>query len=202
MEQKQVMKVQKKSKSLKIELNKTRKRNSNLPLTVQEVEKLISETTDLRDKTMFILGFNTGMRVSEISQLEPARINYEEQVITIWDSKKDKYRMVYASMNILNFLKTYWNSKQDKKTPLFFDYHAKTIERRIQYWSEEVLAKRKSWHAVRHTYVSLSAELGRPISIVIQNTGDSPRTILAVYDNPTSSFIRSQLNEKELYKIV
>ena len=82
---------------------------------------------------------------------------------------------------MLNSLRRYWNERQDRKSPRFFDLSSKTVERIIQRWTNQVLNKAKSWHCVRHTYITLSFESNIPISIVIENTGDKPTTILQYY---------------------
>ena len=61
--------------------------------------------------------------------------------------------------------------------------------------------KRKSWHAIRHTYISLSRELGVPMEIVIQNTGDTAATILKYYSKPSPEFIRKTIQEKQMFEV-
>ena len=99
---------------------------------------------------------------------------------------------------VLNSLRRYWNERQDKQSPKFFDMSSKTVERTIQKWNTRVLSKPKSWHCVRHTYITLSFETNIPISILIENTGDKPSTILEYYTKLSSSFIKEQINAKLL----
>ena len=120
--------------------------------------------------------------------------------MSIWDEKKDRYRKVYLPDQVLNSLRRYWNEREDKKSPKFFDMSGKTVERTIQKWTKQVLNKEKSWHCVRHTYITLSFESNIPISIVIENTGDTPATILQYYTRLSPSFIKEQINEKPIFK--
>jgi len=53
---------------------------------------------------------------------------------------------------------------------------------------------------IRLTYITLSFESYIPISIVIENTGDKPATILQYYTKLSSSFIKEQINAKLLFK--
>ena len=101
---------------------------------------------------------------------------------------------------VLNGLKRYWNEREQRESPRFFNLYSKTVERTIQYWTTEVLNKPKSWHYVRHTYITLSFESGISISVVIKNTGDRPATILQYYTKLSPSFMREQINEKLLFK--
>ena len=200
-------KVSKKKKgtSPKKKENKTdireRKRTSNDPLTSQEADQLLKSIDNIPDYSLILAGLYTGMRISEISKIEEISINQEEQRIHIWDEKKDKYRDVYVPQEVISVLKRHINSMSRGKDPRLFPYSLKTIERKIQGWTEKSLSKKKSWHAIRHTYISLSRELGIPMEIVIQNTGDTAATILKYYSKPSPEFIRRTVQEKKMFEV-
>lgn len=179
----------------------TRNRNNNDTLTRPEVERLLSKIDNLKDYTLLLFGFYSEVRVAELS-FDYNSIIWTEGYVSIWDEKKDKYRKVYVPETVLSSLKRSWNERKDKISPKFFDMSSKTIERIIQRWTGKILSKSKSWHCVRHTYISQSFEMNIPISIVIENTGDKPATILQYYTKLSPSFIKEQINEKQLYKIV
>jgi len=194
----------KKNKSPNSEPNKTgneRKRNSNDPLTKHEVEQLLSKVDNLKDYTLLLFGFSSGVRVGELS-FDYNSIIWQEGYVSIWDEKKDRYRKVYIPDNVLNSLRRYWNERLDKKSPKFFDISSKTVERIIQKWTGQILSKPKSWHCVRHTYITLSFESNIPISIVIENTGDKPVTILQYYTKLSPAFIKNEINNKNLFRSI
>jgi len=159
---------------------KIRKRNPNDPLTREEVSRLINNTTELEDRTLFILGFNTGMRVSEIVNIPWVSVDWSEGLITIWDEKKNRYRRVMLDSYTLNSLRL-WQNAEGGMQEKIFEFSAKTVQSRLQYWSQKTLGKRKSWHCVRHTYITLQVIAATPVSIVSDNTGDSPATIYKYY---------------------
>jgi integrase len=195
---------QEKSESPNPESNKTgkpRNRYSNDPLTKQEVEQLLSKVDNLRDYTLLLLGFYSGLRVGEVG-FDYNSIIWEEGYVSIWDEKKDRYRKIYIPETVLNSLRRYWNERQDRRSPKFFDMSSKTVERIIQHWTRQVLNKPKSWHCVRHTYITLSFESNIPISVVIENTGDRPATILQYYTKLSPNFIKNEINQKALFKVV
>jgi integrase len=195
---------QKKSESPNPESNKTgkqRNRYSNDPLTKQEVEQLLSKVDNLRDYTLLLLGFYSGVRVGELC-FDYNCIVWEESYVSIWDEKKDRYRKIYVPEYVLNSLTRYWNEREDRRSPKFFDMSKKTVERIIQHWTRQVLKKPKSWHCVRHTYITLSFESNIPISIVIENTGDRPATILQYYTRLSPNFIKGEINQKPLFKTI
>ena len=195
----------KKKRSPKTQENKTdrkeRIRTPNDPLTVQEANVLLRSIDNIPDHTLVLVGLYTGMRISEISSLEEISINEGESRIHIWDEKKDRYRDVYVPQEVTSVLRRHINALTRGKDPRIFPYSHKTIERKIQMWTEKALGKRKSWHAIRHTYISLSRELGIPMEIVIQNTGDTAGTILKYYSRPSPEFIRQTVEEKRIYEV-
>ena len=195
----------KRKRSPKTSENKTdrkeRIRTPNDPLTVQEANVLLRSIDNIPDHTLVLVGLYTGMRISEISSLEEISINEPEGRIHIWDEKKDRYRDVYVPGDVLSVLKRHINAMTRGKDPRLFPFSHKTIERKIQMWTEKSLGKRKSWHAIRHTYISLSRELVIPMEIVIQNTGDTAATILKYYSRPSPEFIRQTVEEKRIYEV-
>jgi integrase len=80
-----------------------------------------------------------------------------------------------------------------------FPFTWKTAERIIQKWTKKVLGNPKSWHAIRHTYVSLAREQGVSIEIVAANTGDSIATLLKIYSNPSDTHRRKVADEQAIY---
>ena len=199
------MKKKKKTKSLKKIENKTDKkeriRTPNDPLTSEEANELLKRIDNIPDYTLIFVGLYTGMRISEIASLEEISINDQEQRIHIWDEKKDRYRDVYVPQEVLSAIKRHINAMTRGKDPRIFPFSHKTIERKIQGWTYRILGKKKSWHAIRHTYISLSRELGIPMEIVIQNTGDAAATILKYYSKPSPVFIRKVVDEKKLFEM-
>ena len=195
----------KKDKSLNLGRNKTEKiernRTANDPLTKEECETLLKGIDNVQDYTLIFLGLCSGMRVSEISSIEDISIREEEGKIHIWDEKKNIFRDVFVPEEVFSTMKRYLNSIKERKDPRIFPVSTKTIERRIQFWTRQILGKQKSWHTIRHTYISLSRELYIPMEIVIQNTGDTPSTILKYYSRPSSEFIRRTVNETKIYEV-
>ena len=198
------MKRKRKNKSPKTHENKTgqtRKRFSNDPLKRDEIESLLNGIDNVQDHAFLTLGFYSGMRISEITSIEDIALNESEGKIHIWDEKKNLYRDVYIPSAVFSVLRRYTNSISPRKDPRIFMFSKKSGERKIEYWTEKILGKTKSWHSVRHTYISLSRELELPMEIVIANTGDSPATILKYYSKPSPQFIRKEIEEKKLFEV-
>lgn len=198
------MKGKKKGKSLKMRENKTgqtRNRYSNDPLKREEVEALLNGIDNIQDHTFLLLGFYSGMRISEIISIEEISLNEGEGRIHIWDEKKNLYRDVYVPPIVFSILRRYMNSLTSRKDPRLFSFSKKTAERKIEYWTSKILGKTKSWHAVRHTYISLSRELELPMEIVMANTGDTAATILKYYSRPSPEYMRKSVEDHPLFEV-
>lgn len=198
------MKGKKNKKSPKVRENKTgqtRNRFSNDPLKKDEVEVLLNGVDNIQDHTFLVLGFYSGMRISEIISIEDISLNEGEGRIHIWDEKKNLYRDVYVPDIIFSILKRYINSMTSRKDPRLFQFSKKTAERKIEYWTKKILGKTKSWHAVRHTYISLSRELELPMEVVMANTGDTAATILKYYSRPSSEYMRESVEDHPLFEV-
>ena len=198
------MKRKKNKKSLKTHENKTGKtrvRHSNDPLKKDEVEALLNGIDNIQDHTFLVLGFYSGMRISEIISIEEISLNEPEGRIHIWDEKKNIYRDVYVPPIVFSILRRYINSLTSRKDPRLFPFSKKTAERKIEYWTQKILGKTKSWHSVRHTYISLSRELELPMEIVMSNTGDTAATILKYYSRPSPEYMRKSVEDHPLFEV-
>jgi hypothetical protein len=87
----------------------------------------------------------------------------------------------YVISTIQQWLSVSAQKKRVRDTLWTFE-SKKTIERRIQFWTEKILGKKRSWHAVRHTYITISILKNVPLRVICDNTGDTERVILKYYN--------------------
>ena len=83
------------------------------------------------------------------------------------------------------------------KTYYVWPFYYITWERALQKWTSRVLHTKKSWHCLRHTYMSLHRESGSPIEYVMKQTGDSGQTIYNVYSQVSPDGLKKH-TEKDL----
>ncbi len=169
---------------------KERSRTPNEAWTEDQAMKLISSADDLFDRTILILGFNSGLRVSEISSIDTGMIDEENNRIKVWDEKKDRHRQVYIGSSAMSAVRLYMKEK-NVKGPKLFDCSWKKFERHLQKISGRVLNDPRSWHTVRHTYVTLCAKRHIDPKVVCENTGDSLEVIMEVYNNPSLEIMKA-----------
>lgn len=163
-------------------------------LTEDEVERLLVRTSGPTDKLLIQLGLSLGCRVSEIVSLRILNIN--GQVIRIWDEKKDEDRIVVTDAAtaeaIQVYLRDYYLAPHGlrREFQVLFPFTAKTVNRIVKraFGAAEVSKGVPwRWHTLRHTYIRRTLDLtkDRGLQHVIEQTGDSPATILRIYGVPS-----------------
>jgi site-specific recombinase XerD len=95
-------------------------------LSGEDVERLMS-APDLgsiqgkRDKAMMELIYSTGLRVSELSNLDRDSIDLIKKEINIIKNGK-KQRSIFLSLRAIGWIENYLNSRKDKAKPLFIHH--------------------------------------------------------------------------------
>jgi len=74
-------------------------------ITEQELIKVLKETTNLKYKLAFMLGFYECMRISEVINLKPENINKSMKLIEIKQAKGKKDRNIPIAPEVLRGLK-------------------------------------------------------------------------------------------------
>ena len=165
-------------------------------LTVDEVQNLLVRDASIEDKLLVQLGLSLGCRVSEIVSIRLKWIN--NQVIKIWDEKKDDFRHCVIDCDTASLLQEYLQNhyrvphgyKREHQRVFYFS--AKTANRRLKRAFMEVGIPSGDvvpwrWHTLRHTYVRrmLDRLQDRGIQFIVEQTGDTPATILTYYGVPS-----------------
>ena len=94
---------------------KIRNRNSNDPLTKEEVELLLSKIDNLFDYTLLLFGLNSGVRVGEVG-FDYNAINEKEGYVNIWDEKIDR-SPIYIPEPVFATLNRYWKERGTREAP-------------------------------------------------------------------------------------
>ncbi len=169
------------------------------PYSQEEAIKLLNSTENLEDRALLLLGFNTGLKATEIVSLESINFEFNNGILKVWDRKKRIYRKVNVPDETIGEIRLYIDTRKDSAGPKLFPFTAKTIEGRFQRHSLRILGESRSWEAVRRTYISTAARLGIPIRIVMDNTGEPPSTLVDYYIESPIFNPRRMVNEIPLY---
>ena len=182
------------------------KRPKPLPkfLTPDEVEQILNNVkidtpAGFRNRVILELLWATGMRVSELSNLNFGDINLEENEIRVF-GKGAKERIVLMSDRAKNYLEQYINSARNlivaqgyqtpdksENSPLFinntgFRLQNKTIRKVINDTVEKIeLPKKVTPHVFRHSFATKLIENGADLRVVQELLGHAGISNTQIY---------------------
>ncbi len=181
------------------------KRPKSLPkfLTMEEIEQILNNVkidtpAGFRNRVILELLWATGMRVSELSNLNFGDLNIEENEIKVF-GKGAKERIVLISDRAKNYLIQYINTARkliapeyntgeiNEDTPLFinstgFRLQNKTIRKAINEVVERIeLPKKVTPHVFRHSFATRLIENGADLRVVQELLGHAGISNTQIY---------------------
>lgn len=180
-------------------------------LSLEEVERLLEAPdsvtpTGLRDRAMLQLLYASGLRVSELCQLQLSDVNHEVGVVRIL-GKGNKQRLTPVGRAALEALRAYLEHGRGRllkrrSSPYLFVSARGTPLTRQAVW--KLLAKyslraglgRRVWpHAVRHSFATHLLEGGADLRSVQLMLGHADISTTQVYTHVMRSRLRQTLDE-------
>lgn len=173
------------------------KRTRRLPivLSVEEMQRLIFATSNLKHKTILCLMYSTGMRVGEVINLKIENIDSSRMIINVIDAKGGKDRQVTLDATMLELLRLYY--KQYHPIIYIFNgqgenpqYSARSIAQFLQHYADKSgLKKRVYPHLIRHNYSTHLIESGLDMNILQRLLGHSSIKTTAIYAHISNNYI-------------
>lgn len=194
-------------------LIETPKYEKKLPdvLDVEEVIQLL-ETPDLtknngyRDCTILELLYATGMRVTELIQIEIDDVNLIMGFVKVY-GKGNKERIIPLGDTVIEYLDTYINTVRPqllKKTVtnvLFLNLHGRPLTRQgiwkliKQYGLRANITKTLTPHTLRHSFATHLLENGADLRAVQEMLGHSDISTTQLYTHVSKTQIRQMYNQ-------
>lgn len=126
----------------------------------EEVRKILDSTGTLRDKSMLMLAYGSGLRLSEITNLVPSDIESDQMRILVRRGKGDRDRYAMLPQVTLETLRDYW--KEYRPSEWLFEaprnggkFHDKTLndvfKRALK---KSGVTKSGSLHTLRHCFAT------------------------------------------------
>ena len=170
--------------------------------TESEIQAILSVLHKWQDRLLFMVGLELGSRVSEVSSLKWANVNFQEKYVVIWDEKKDRYRACVLPQEVWTGLWEYAKTIDKRVGKRVFPYSSKTLNRRIKQWAKDAgITRRVRWHTLRHTYVVESRNKGREWSLISAQTGDTAATLIQEYDKLSLEDRQKMTDERPLTEV-
>jgi site-specific recombinase XerD len=187
----------------KIELPKIPQRQIEI-IEYADLERLLAapQGTDLRtlrDKAILEILFSTGLRISELCQLN-RNLNLERGEITI-RGKGNKLRVVFLSPTAKKAIKNYLDKRTDAEEALFVSLTKnlkiigriipRTIQRLIDHYSRKAgIQERVTPHMLRHLYATDLLINGADLRSVQELLGHASISTTQVYTHLTNKELR------------
>jgi integrase/recombinase XerD len=165
-------------------------------LTISEINRLMEQPigTDpksIRDKAMLELLYGTGIRVSELINLDLEDIDINKGLIRCRSSNKE--RTMEVNSRILSCLKLYLDASRDqlvrdnKEKALFLNYHGRRMTRQgfwkiVKLYTKDAgIEKDITPHTLRHSFAIHFLDAGMDIHALQQMLGHSDISTTQMY---------------------
>ena len=174
-------------------------------LTIEEIDKLLNVNLvtayDYRNKAMLELMYATGLRVSELVNLDINSVNLEKKFVRCI-GKGSKERIVPIGDVACNYLSIYLNEYRDKLTKnrlcesLFLNNHGNTITRQgfFKMLKEQCIKvgidKNISPHMLRHSFATHLLNNGADLRSIQMMLGHSNLSTTQIYTNVSNDILR------------
>jgi len=172
-------------------------------LTQEEVKQLLeapdfSTPQGQRDRALIELLYASGLRVSELVNINLEQVNLDSCEIRVW-GKGSKERVVLMGKPAANALRTYLSQGRpkligEKRTSALFlnRYGGRVKERRVQrilekYTSIAGIDKRVHPHMLRHTFATHLLDGGADLRVVQELLGHANLSSTQIYTHVTRS---------------
>ena len=167
-------------------------------ITLEEFEKILKAEKKKEYKLAYVLGFGSGLRLSEIvgfkredstiiPPLTPDRVDLKTHQIRVIDAKGHKDRITVTS--------PWLNETNIKLLPL--NIPRRTLENRIKVLGKRVLNKDIHFHTLRHGFGNYMAnDKNLPLPMLQQLMGHSRLDVTGIYTkaNPVQAIERAWEN--------
>jgi site-specific recombinase XerD len=194
----------------KIELART-KRPQVTFLIPEELERLASQpklTTlnGLRDRAIIELLFSSGLRVSELVNLDRDHINLKRREFMV-RGKGQKDRPIFISEDAAKWISDYLHKRQDNSKPLFIRYSgskqadqsgnfnrltARSIQRMVARYARLAgITKHVSPHTLRHSFATDLLMNGADLRSVQAMLGHSNIATTQIYTHVTDPHLKA-----------
>lgn len=171
---------------------KTVKSEKKIPivLTPEEIQKLLAEIKNSRNRLMVEFIYASGLRVSELVNLRYQDLSLDERIATITAGKGKKDRLVVLSHKICRKLKK--QAKNANKRDMIFPVSKRYVQQVVSNAAKKAkIQKRVFCHALRSSFATHLLEHGADIRVIQELLGHANLSTTQIYTKVSKEFIKS-----------
>ncbi|MBI5393248.1 tyrosine-type recombinase/integrase [Candidatus Woesearchaeota archaeon] len=153
-------------------------------LSKEEIEKLISVAKNVNHRLIIQIGYSSGLRISEIINLQWQDIDFNRNLIHLKRAKGKKDRIVMLSLKVKENL---MDLTSDKQGHVFLTnrngkYTQRTIQKIIENAAMKAgIRKKITPHTLRHTFATHLLENGTDLKYIRDLLGHSDISTTLIY---------------------
>lgn len=178
------------------------KKEKTLPkvLSQDEIRALFESTSNVKHKTMLMLGYSCGMRVSEVAELKVSDIDSSRMIVLIRQGKGRKDRITTLSEKMLVQLREYHHmyrpddwmfESQDRLSNIT----TRTIQRVFNESKVKAkIRKEATFHSLRHSYATHLLEAGVDLRYIQELLGHNSSKTTEIYTHVSTKSLRDIVN--------
>lgn len=182
------------------------KRERRLPVALsrQEVQRLFATVTNLKQKALFMVAYDAGLRLSELRNLRIDDIDSQRMVIYIRQGKGKKDRYARLTPRLLKLLRQYWLEYR----PQSWLFPGASLDKRYDIATPGQLlkkvcrkagiSKRVSMHTLRHSFATHLLEGGTNLRVIQQMLGHEKIQTTCLYTHISLEELREAPSTMEL----
>jgi len=177
---------------------KVPKKEKTLPevLTKEEVKRFIDSAETKKSKLIISLLYSSGIRVSEVVNLRPQDIDFEENIGWVRKGKGSKDRMFIISPNLVKQVKDYLKKRDNK---YIFSKEKPLTTRNIQKIIKNIrqksgINKKVTPHTLRHSFATHLLEAGNDIRTIQVMLGHASLNTTQLYTHISSEHLKKIQN--------
>ena len=177
-------------------------------LSVEEVERMIASTANIKHRAILTIMYSAGLRRMELLQLKPGDIDSKRMLIKVKQGKGKKDRYTLLSTKALELLRLHYRFNRPK-TFLFEpngragrQISHRTVDKIVKRSTERAkITKTVSCHTLRHSFATHLLEKGVSLKLIQEFLGHTSIKTTSRYLHLTNfnpSNVRSPLEEMEI----
>jgi integrase/recombinase XerD len=144
-----------------------------------EITAIIKAAGNIKHKTMLMLSYSSGLRVSEVVTIKTKDIDSKRMCILIKQAKGKKDRMVTLSPVLLIMLREYWKTSKPSKDGYLFQgqykdepYSSRSLQLVLAAAKKKAgILKPGSIHALRHSFATHLLDKGTDVTMIMKLLG-------------------------------